>query len=75
MIGFLEIKLRLEAGEQITGNIEAQLDSKGEVGTHSFFLADDIAELGFADFHGFRGLDLSDAVVGDGIPDQGGGGV
>ncbi|MEO5714076.1 MAG: hypothetical protein ABIT37_11365 [Luteolibacter sp.] len=73
--GFLEIELSLESDEEIAGDAEAKLDAQGQVGTHSFFLADDIAELGFVDFHGFCGLDLSDPVMGDGIPDEGGGGV
>lgn len=73
--GFLEIKLGLEADEQIPWDPEAELDAQGEVGTHSFFLANDIAELGLADFHGFRGIDLGDTVMGNGIPDEGGSGV
>ncbi len=70
VIGFLEIKLSLESDEQIPWDAEAELDAQGEVGTHSFFLANDIAELGFADFHGFCGLGLGDTVMGDGVPDQ-----
>ena len=70
--GFLEIKLGLETDEQFAWDAEAELDAQGEVGAHPFFLADDIAELGFANFHGLRSLDLGDAVMGDGIPDQGG---
>lgn len=73
--GFLEIKLGLEADDQIAWDAEAELDAQGEVGTHSFSLANDIAELGFADLHGFRSLDLGDTVMGDGVPDQGGSGV
>jgi hypothetical protein len=73
--GFLKIKLTLKADEQIPWDAEAELDAQGEVGTHSFFLANDIAELGFADFHRFRSLDLGDTVMGNGIPDEGGGGV
>ena len=73
--GFLEIKLCLEADEEISGDAEAELDAKGEVGTDTFFLADDITELGFADFHRFRGLDLGDTMMGNGIPDEGGSGV
>jgi hypothetical protein len=33
---------------------EAELDAQGEVGPHPFFLANHIAELGFAEFHRFR---------------------
>ena len=73
--GFLEIKLCLEADEEISGDAEAELDAKGEVGTDTFFLADDITELGFTDFHGFCGLDLGDTMMGNGIPDEGGSGV
>lgn len=32
------------------------MSTEGEVGTNYLFLAVDIAELGFADFHGFGGL-------------------
>ncbi|MDE0835788.1 MAG: hypothetical protein OSA84_05490 [Akkermansiaceae bacterium] len=31
--GFLEIKLSLEADEEISGDAEAELDAQGEVGT------------------------------------------
>ena len=75
MEGFLAIELGLEADEKVAGEAEAELGTEGEVGSDCLFLADDITELGFADFHGFGGLGLGDAVVGDGIADQGGGGV
>ena len=71
----MEIELSLETDEQIPWDAEAELDAQGQVGTHTFFLADDIAELGFADFHGFRSLDLGYTVMGDGITDKGGSGV
>ena len=75
MEGFLVVELGLEADEKIAWDAEAQLDAQGEVGADSFFLADDVAELCFADFHGLGGLRLSDAVMDDGVADQGGGGV
>ena len=73
--GFLEVKLGLEAGEQIPRDAEAELDAKGEVGTYAFCLADHVAELRLADFHRFRGLDLGDAVMGNGISDESGSGI
>ncbi len=75
VIGFLEVKLSLESDELIPWDAEAELDAQGEVGTHSFFLANHIAELGFTYFHRFRGLDLGDTVMGNGVPDEGGSGV
>jgi hypothetical protein len=41
----LDLRMRLR---------EAELDAQGEVGPHPFFLANHIAELGFAEFHRFR---------------------
>lgn len=73
--GFLEVELSLEADEEVAGDAEAELDAQGEIGTHSFFLANDIAELCFADFHRFGGFCLGDAVMGDGVADEGGSGV
>jgi hypothetical protein len=67
--GFLVIELGLQADEEVAGEAEAELGTEGEVGADCLFLADDIAELGFGDFHGIGGLGLGDAVVGDGIAD------
>lgn len=75
MEGFLVIELGLQADEEVAGEAEAELGTEGEVGADCLFLADDIAELGFADFHGIGGLGLGDAVVSDGIADKSGGGV
>lgn len=73
--GFLVSELGLQVDEEVVGEAEAELGTEGEVGADCLFLADDIAELGVADFHGFGGLGLGDTVMGDGIVDQGGGGV
>jgi hypothetical protein len=51
------------------------LDPQGEVGADALSLTDDVAELGVAHVHGFRGFDLGDAVMGDGVADEGGGGI
>lgn len=75
VIGLLEIILALQADEQITGYPETELESQGHPRADPFFLADHIAELGFADVHGLRGLDLGDAVMDEGVPDEGGCGV
>jgi hypothetical protein len=72
---FLVVKLCLEADEEVAGDAEAELGAEGEVGADCFFLADDVAELSFADFHGFSGFSLGDAVMGDAVADEGGGGV
>jgi hypothetical protein len=60
--GFLKIKLSLEADEQIARDAEAELDAQGEVGAHSFLLADQIAELSFADLHGLCVRPMLDCI-------------
>ena len=72
---FLVIELGLEADQEVAGDAEAKLNAEGEVGANSFSLADDVTELGFADFHRFGGFCLGDAVMGDRVADQGGSGV
>jgi hypothetical protein len=75
VIGFLEIELALQADEQIAGHPETELEPQGHAGADAFFLPDHVAELGLADVHGLRRLDLADSVMGEGVPDEGGGGV
>ena len=75
MIGLLKIELTLQTDEQIAGDSEAKLEPQGDPGTHAFFLTNHVAELGFADVHGLRRLDLGDTVMGEGVPDEGGSGV
>jgi hypothetical protein len=75
MIGFLEIELTLQADEQIAGHPETELEPQGDPCADPFFLADHVAELGFADVHGLRRLGLGDFVMAEGVPDEGGSGV
>ena len=75
MVGFLEVVLTLEADEQISGNTKAVLDAQGDGGADTFFLADHITELGLAEIHGSGSGDLGKTMVGDGVADQGGGGI
>lgn len=63
------------ADEEVAGDAKAELGAEGEVGADRFFLADDVAELGFADVQGLGGFCLGDALMGDGVVDEGGGGV
>ncbi|MCU0752121.1 MAG: hypothetical protein MUF86_00800 [Akkermansiaceae bacterium] len=75
MIGFLEIELTLQPDEQIAGHPETEMEPQCHSCADPFFLADHVAELGFADVHGLRRLDLGDFVMIEGVPDEGGGGV
>jgi hypothetical protein len=75
VIGFLEIELTLKADEQIAGHSETELEPQGDPCADPFFLADHVAELGFADVHGLRRLGLGDFVMVEGVPDEGGSGV
>ena len=75
VIGFLELELTLQADEQIAGHPETELEPQGDPCADPFFLADHVAELGFADVHGLRRLDLGDSVMDEGVPDECGSGI
>ncbi len=75
VISLLKIELTLQTDEQISGHAEAKLEPQGDPGAHAFFLTNHVAELGFANVHGLRRLDLGDSVMGEGVPDEGGSGV
>ena len=73
VVGLLVVELALKSDEQISWNAEAELDAKGDGGADALFLANHVAKLGFAKVHGGGGGNLGDTVMGDGVPDEGGG--
>ncbi len=67
--------LGLKTNEQVSRSAKTGLKAQCHGRAHPFALPDDIAELGGADVHGPRGLNLGNAVMFQCIADDGGSGI